>query len=157
MNQEQVGDFSSNTPSKYSHIDFKPPVSAKKEADKALAWKEKYPDEIKGGTAVGWTRARQLSNRDTLSPDIVRRMVSFFARHEQNKSISPEYKTTPWKDRGYVAWLIWGGDAGRAWANSIVNQMKKVDEKSHSLFSGTHQSSAALPPEINIIANNIRS
>lgn len=116
-----------STPKKYEHIDFVPPEGVKEEADRALRWKEEYPDDVKGGTDVGWTRARQLSKRETLSPDIIKRMVSFFARHKQNKNIADKYKGTPWKDRGYIAWLIWGGDPGEVWANKVLNQIRRAD------------------------------
>ena len=42
--------------------------------------------------------------------------------------VNPEFKSTPWKDRGYVAWLGWGGSTGIAWAQrklkSIRNEKK---------------------------------
>jgi hypothetical protein len=46
-------------------------------------------------------------------------MSAFFARHEKNKST----------DKGRIAWLLWGGDAGRSWANKIVRQMDAADER----------------------------
>ena len=48
-----------------------------------------------------------------MSPSTVKRMKSFFDRHEKNSKIDPEYKGEPWKDKGYVAWLFWGGDSGQ--------------------------------------------
>jgi hypothetical protein len=44
-------------------------------------------------------------------------MVSFFARHEVDKS------GEGWgiDSKGYQAWLLWGGNPGRAWAKRIVN------------------------------------
>jgi hypothetical protein len=56
-------------------------------------------------------------------------MVSFFARHEKNKGIDPDKKGSPEKDAGYVAWLLWGGDAGKAWANKVKGQMDAADKK----------------------------
>ena len=91
------------------------PVSATNNAKKALAWKEKYGDEVKGGTIIGWTRARQLANREGLSYETIARMAAF-ARHRSNSAIDSKYKSEPWKDRGYVAWLIWGGTSGVNWA-----------------------------------------
>lgn len=100
------------------------PQAASENAQKMLDWKEKYPDEIKGGTEVGWTRARQLANRDAISRDIVSRMAQF-NRHRQNSTIDSDLKGTPWKDAGYVAWNLWGGTEGVDWA---IRKMKQIDE-----------------------------
>ena len=84
------------------------PAAAKKNAQKAIDWKEEHGrDEVDAGTPVGWARAHQLAKGENLSTDTVKRM-SAFNRHRKNSSIKPELKATPWKDRGYVAWLIWG-------------------------------------------------
>lgn len=98
------------------------PAAAKANAKKALKWRDEYGrDEVDGGTEVGWARANQLAKGEKLSRDVVSRMAQF-NRHRKNSKISAEYKDEPWKDRGYIAWLIWGGDEGVDWA------MKKMDE-----------------------------
>lgn len=98
------------------------PAAAKANAKKALKWREEHGrDEVDGGTEVGWARANQLAKGEKLSRDVVSRMAQF-NRHRKNSKISAEYKSEPWKDRGYIAWLIWGGDEGVDWA------MKKMDE-----------------------------
>ena len=100
------------------------PESATNNAKKALKWREEYGDEVKGGTRVGWTRANQLANREPLSRSTVARMAAF-NRHRKNSEIAPEYKSEPWKDRGYVAWLIWGGTSGVNWAINKMEQIRK--------------------------------
>lgn len=67
---------------KYDHINFKPTESMAAVARQGLDWRDKYN---RGGTSVGIARARDIANRKNLSPDTINRMVSFFARHEQNK------------------------------------------------------------------------
>lgn len=106
---------------------FKPPAGAKAEAKQAIEWKEKYGDEVNGGTRIGWIRARQLADGDELSLDIVKRMHSFFSRHQKNKAVAPEHRDEPWCDAGLVAWKIWGGDAGATWAKEIVDRIKKKE------------------------------
>jgi hypothetical protein len=103
---------------------FKPPASARNNARRVLRWKEKYGDEVKGMTQVGWTRANQLASGENLSRETVARM-SAFARHRKNAEIDPKYKDTPWKDRGYVAWLGWGGTSGVNWANDKMDSIQK--------------------------------
>ena len=102
------------------------PESARNAARKAIKWKEEHGKEVKAGTAVGWTRARQLANGENLSMQTIKRMKAFFDRHEKNKSINSDYKGQPWKDNGYVAWLIWGGDGARTWAERKIKQYEKA-------------------------------
>ncbi len=91
------------------------PQAATNNAKRALRWREQYGNEVKGGTSVGWTRANQLASREALSYSTIARMAAF-ARHRKNSKVDPKYASTPWKDRGYVAWLIWGGTSGVNWA-----------------------------------------
>jgi hypothetical protein len=100
------------------------PKSASNNAKKVLKWKEEHGDEVKGMTSVGWNRARQLANRENLSKDTVKRMAQF-NRHRKNAEIDPKYKSTPWKDNGYVAWLGWGGTSGVNWAIKKADTFKK--------------------------------
>lgn len=102
------------------------PQSATNNAKKALEWREKYGrGEVKGGTSVGWSRANQLAKRENLSKDVVARMAQF-ARHRQNSDVNPKFKSTPWKDNGYIAWLIWGGTSGVDWA---IRKMEQIRNK----------------------------
>jgi hypothetical protein len=104
------------------------PESASNNACKVLRWREEHGDEVKGMTQIGWTRANQLCNKENISEETIARMASF-ARHRQNAEVAEEFKSTPWKDKGYVAWLCWGGTSGIEWASnkleSIRNNMSK--------------------------------
>ena len=103
---------------------YSPTSGMKAAARKAIKFKE--DGKAKGaGTAVGWTRAHQIVSGESLSLDTVKRMYSFFSRHEVDK------KGKGWgKDsNGYVAWLLWGGDAGFSWARKVRNQMDATDKK----------------------------
>ena len=97
---------------------FKVPSGAKGNAQKVLDWKEKYGSEVKGMTAVGWSRARQLATKAEIGLSTVKRMA-MFNRHRKNAEVDPQFKSEPWKDRGYVAWLGWGGTSGIDWAIKI--------------------------------------
>lgn len=107
------------------------PISATNNAKRALRWKEQYGDEVKGGTIVGWTRANQLASREPLSATTIARMASF-ARHRKNATVDPKYASTPWKDRGYVAWLIWGGTSGVNWAIRKSEQIRNQKMSAHT-------------------------
>jgi hypothetical protein len=99
------------------------PEAAKENACKVLRWRDEYGDEVDGMTRVGWIRANQLCNGENISEETIARMASF-ARHRENAEISDEYQGTPWKDRGYVAWLGWGGTEGIEWASSKLDQIR---------------------------------
>jgi DNA topoisomerase IB/2'-5' RNA ligase len=128
-----------DTPKKYEHIDFTPPKSVANAAEKGLEYREKASPSNKGGLTVseaskqgigsGVQRAVNLKNRNTLSPDTIKQMHGFFSRHEKNKGVAPEHKSEPWNDKGNVAWLLWGGDPGQAWAAKVLGQMEAADEK----------------------------
>lgn len=93
-------------------------------ARKAIKFKE--DGKAKGaGTAVGWTRARQLVNGETLSLSTVKRMYSFFSRHEVDKK-GKDWGNQSNPSNGYIMWLAWGGDAGFSWSRKIVNREKNM-------------------------------
>lgn len=123
--------------SKYTGINFVPPKNVADEAVKGLEYREKAggkgglgrSEAKKQGIGSGVQRAVNLKNRDKLSPETVRRMKAFFDRHKKNKAIDSKHKGEPWKDRGYVAWLLWGGDPGYAWSKKIVAQMERADKR----------------------------
>lgn len=121
---EEVPDTVTKSAGNYS-----PPESARNNARRALRWKEEYGSECKGGTAVGWARARDLANGRKLSRETVGRMAAF-NRHRQNATVSEEHEREPWKDAGHVAWLLWGGTSGIEWAKKI---MDSEGRKSHRI------------------------
>ena len=118
-----------NVPDKYSHIDFTPPQGVRDAAKRALEVRADKPESQRGMTAVGIARARDLMNGETLSPETVRRMFSFFSRHEVDK------KGSTWNNqgKGWQAWHGWGGDPGFAWSRKLVKQMNAADDKAQAL------------------------
>lgn len=112
---------------RYDHIDFTPPSGVRDEAAKGLAWRSEFN---RGGTAVGVARARDLSNGTNISPDTANRMDSYFARHEvdkQGEGWSPGEDGFP--SAGRIAWALWGGDPGQAWASKLTRQIDAADEE----------------------------
>jgi hypothetical protein len=96
-------------------VDLKPTAEMAANAKRGLELRRQHG---KGGTAVGVARARDLARRANLSPDTVRRMHSFFSRHEGNQAGGED-------DAGYIAWLLWGGDAGKGWAERKTKELNK--------------------------------
>lgn len=115
---------------KGEEINTRPTDSMVKEAKLGLEWREEYG---RGGTEVGVARARDISNRRELSIDTVRRMYSYFARHEVDKQaegFSPGEEGYP--SAGRIAWALWGGDPGQSWANKIVRRLDSLDDRSYT-------------------------
>ncbi len=108
---------------RYDHIDFRPPQGAREAAKRALEIRAEKPESERGMTPVGIARARDLIAGKALSPDTVRRMLSFFERHEVDKG----GETWGEQGKGWQAWHAWGGDAGFAWARKVVRQMDAAD------------------------------
>jgi hypothetical protein len=112
---------------------YSPPAGARAAARKAIKFKE--DGKANGaGTAVGWTRAGQLARGESLSLSTVKRMYSYFSRHEVDKK-GKDWANQSNPSNGYIMWLAWGGDAGFSWARSIVERESKKAVWSGSAFS----------------------
>jgi len=107
-------------------IDLTPTNAMAEEAQRGLDWRAEFG---RGGTSVGVARARQLVNKQELSARTVRRMHSYFSRHEVDKEgegFSPGEDGYP--SAGRIAWALWGGDVGQSWARGKDRQLDKIDE-----------------------------
>lgn len=120
-----VGEEEEEEPELEKAKGYQPPAGAKGNAAKVLRWKRQYGSAVKGMTPVGWARARQLASGKPVGRDTVSRMAQF-NRHRKNAVVDPKYKSEPWRDAGYVAWLGWGGDTGINWA---IRTMKAEKDK----------------------------
>lgn len=109
-------------PANYDRIDFTPPAEVAEAAEKGLRLRD---ESGHGGTDVGVARARDLKNRERLTPDTIERMVSYFARHEVDKD-AEGFGDDDDPSAGYVAWLLWGGDPGRGWAEKVKSELEKA-------------------------------
>lgn len=102
---------------------YSPPEGVRNNAKRGLELRRKYgrgglsnAQASEQGIGSGVQRATNLSNGSSLSLDTIKRMHAFFERHEKNKDTPPE------EGNGKIAWLLWGGDAGRAWARGILRR-----------------------------------
>lgn len=100
-----------------------PPVAVARVAAKGLKLRERFK---RGGTSVGLRRARQLADRASVSPRDITAISSYFKRHRVDK----ESSSHTWGDKkdpsaGYIAWLLWGGDAGEKWADAVKVKLDK--------------------------------
>ena len=108
----------------------RPTEGMKVEAQKGLDWREEHG---RGGTRVGAVRARQIVAGENLSDETIKRMFSFFSRHEVDKKAEGfNAGEEGYPSNGRIAWALWGGDAGYKWSETKVNQMKKEEERAVS-------------------------
>ena len=99
----------------------------KSEAQKGLDWREEFG---RGGTRVGAVRARQIVAGENLSDETIKRMYSFFSRHEVDKQAEGfSAGEEGYPSNGRIAWALWGGDAGYSWSKRLVEQMKKDEDR----------------------------
>ena len=94
---------------------YKPTAKMAANAKKGLKLREAFG---RGGTEVGVGRAEQLVAQQDLSPEDIKSMHSYFARHEVDKTgKAHEWGSDEDPSAGYIAWLLWGGDEGKDWAD----------------------------------------
>lgn len=115
---------------------YKVPLSVKKEAEIGLLLRK---NGFEGGTSTGWGRGKQLKECEYVSKHTIKIMKAWFARHGPRaknggtsypgykkwvKNGKPKTPSSPPNSnkndyRGAVSWLIWGGDEGLKWVDSI--------------------------------------
>lgn len=102
-----------------------PPTEVRAAARRGLALREKYghgglttQEAGAQGIGSGVARARDLAAGSSVSTKTLKRMLAFFARHRKNKSGGED-------DAGHIAWLLWGGDPGEAWAKRELAALEK--------------------------------
>lgn len=119
----------------FSKADYTPPKGVREAARRAVDW----INEGKAGggfTSVGRRRASQLASGESVSMETLKRMKSFFSRHEVDKeALGFTQGEKGFPSPGRVAWDAWGGDAGFSWAKEKVaqfeNQMEKHNQGQH--------------------------
>ena len=105
-----------------ARIDMKPPAAVAREAEKGLKLRAETGH---GGTEVGVRRAEQLRARETLSEEDVRAMASYFARHAVDKD-GRDWDNEEKPSAGKVAWLLWGGEPGKEWADKTKTALDEA-------------------------------
>ena len=108
-------------------INTKPTKEMAEEAEQGLEWRREYG---RGGTSVGVSRARDISNRADLSIETIKRMNSYFARHEVDKEAEGfRVGEKGYPSAGRIAWALWGGDPGQSWTKRKIEEIKKEEER----------------------------
>ncbi len=110
-----------------------PPSSVRSAAARGLEMRAKWKrgglsnsEASSQGIGSGVQRAVNLKNGDAISTATVKRMHAFFSRHAKNYR-PDEKESDGGPTAGTIAWLLWGGNAGKSWAQGIVNSIEKSD------------------------------
>lgn len=99
---------------------YAPTSGMKSAAARAIRWKQE--GKANGaGTPVGWGRARDIVAGRSMSLSVVKRMYSFFSRHEVDKK-GKDFNNTSNPSNGRIMWDAWGGDAGYSWSRGIATR-----------------------------------
>lgn len=102
----------------FSEAELTPPLRVSEAAAKGLELRERFH---RGGTEVGEHRAEQLRDRRPIELDDIGRIYSYFQRHDVDHR--PDWDDPEHPTPGYVAWQLWGGDAGRTWITTLHDRL----------------------------------
>ena len=131
VDDKEVDEYYLTEEKALSDIDTKPTASMAEEAQRGLDWRKEFN---RGGTSVGVARANQLVSREKLSISTVKRMFSFFSRHEVDKQGQGfRQGQEGYPSAGRIAWALWGGDAGFTWAKKVRKQIEIEEDKLYAL------------------------
>ena len=95
-----------------SYSDY--PNAVKNNAKRGIELNEKVNNKC--ATQVGKVRARQLAKGEAITVDTIKRMYSYLSRAEEY------YDEGDSKACGTISYLLWGGKAGKRWAESKLKE-----------------------------------
>lgn len=108
----------------------RPPEAVARAARRGLELRRKYKrgglstqEAGEQGIGSGVQRAVNLSHRDELTLETLKMMRGFFSRHAKNaRGTHPDGGPSA----GAIAWLLWGGDQGRAWVERTLDTIERM-------------------------------
>ena len=100
-----------------SYSDY--PSGVKNNAKRGLELNEKVNNKC--ATQVGKVRAQQLAQGKPISKETIKRMYSYLSRAEEY------YDEGDTKACGTISYLLWGGKAGKRWAESKLKELGEIE------------------------------
>lgn len=106
----------------YPDLDFTPPQGVRDAFARGVELFEAGHggDGLRPAT-IAW--ARRLAAGEDASPAKLVKMRAWHARHAVDRRPGWANPPTP----GYVAYMLWGGEPGRVWAETMVDRMERAD------------------------------
>ena len=95
------------------------PDSVSNNAQKGIDLNEKIGNKC--ATEVGKIRAQQLAQKKNISLETIKRMYSYLSRAEEY------YDESDMEACGTISFLLWGGLAGKRWAESKLKELGEID------------------------------
>ena len=106
--------FSKSQPHMFeSYADY--PDGVSNNAKRGIELNEKEGNKC--ATQVGKVRAQQLANKEAISVETIKRMYSYLSRAEEY------YDESDSSACGTISYLLWGGLAGKRWAESKLKEL----------------------------------
>jgi len=99
-----------------SYTDY--PDAVKNNAKRGIELNEKINNKC--ATDVGKIRAQQLAQGKPISEETIKRMYSYLSRAEEY------YNEKDLEACGTISYLLWGGKAGKRWAESKLKELNKL-------------------------------
>jgi len=96
-----------------SYSDY--PSGVSNNAKRGIELNEKVNNKC--ATQVGKVRAQQLAKKEPISVETIKRMYSYLSRAEVN------YDESDTTSCGTISYLLWGGLAGKRWAESKLKEL----------------------------------
>jgi len=131
---------------KSSENGFVPPESVQNNAKRGLEMVEagEAGDGLESATKG---RAHDIASGKALNLDHVKRMHSFFERHDKTRPDDDGKGNSPWK----TAWMLWGGDSGRSWAESVVGKEVGHDKSEKTSNDKPQNTKTRAPEEVDTL------
>ena len=102
-----------------SYSDY--PDAVSNNAKRGIELNEKQNNKC--ATQVGKIRAQQLAKGEPISVETIKRMYSYLSRAEEY------YDESDTSACGTISYLLWGGKAGRRWAEAKLKDLDLIDLK----------------------------
>lgn len=104
-----------------------PPPEVAREAQRGHELQEKFH---RCGKPESLRRGRQLAERQPVSFRDVVAISDYFGRHPVDQTA----KADDWGDEdnpsaAHIAWLLWGGDAGKTWSDEVKARASRSPEE----------------------------
>jgi len=103
-----------------SYSDY--PSAVKNNAKRGIELNGKVDNKC--ATSIGKIRAKQISKGEKLSVSVIKRMYSYLSRAEEY------YDESDTKACGTISYLLWGGKAGKRWAESKLKELGEIELES---------------------------
>jgi hypothetical protein len=113
-----------------------PPPAVAENARRGLHLRSRFG---RGGTEVGVRRAQGLVHRRPVGAADIKSIYSWFARRAVDRRAARRGDEAD-PSAGYVAWLLWSGDEGRAWIGAPRDKLREIETAEGAGWSGRRES-----------------